>query len=79
MVDLLEAEPSPEQRVASGAPQRLRQPLIPRWFKALLAAAFPFGFCYQVAGLWWALGVSAAIALLFAAVTTARDVAADRL
>ena len=79
-MDRQEPEPSPEQRVVGeGTPHGPRQPLIPRWFKALLLVAFPFGVAYQLAGIVWATAVAVALSLLFAVIAWALDGSRERL
>lgn len=78
-VDLQDSEASPEQRVVGGTAHSLKQPLIPRWFKALLGVAFPFGVAYQLAGIAWATAVAVALSLLFAVITMALDAFRERL
>ena len=55
------------------------KPLIPRWFKVLLVVAFPFGVAYQLAGLVWALGVSATVAIVFLILVGVYSVTRERL
>ncbi len=61
------------------APSGPKKPLIPRWFKVLLVVAFPFGVTYQLAGLAWALGVSATVAVVFLILVRVHGVTRERL
>ena len=74
-----EPEPSPEQRVAWGTAHRVKQRLVPRWFKALLWMAFPCGVAHQLAGIVWATAVAVVVALVFTAIMIALDASRDRL
>ena len=78
-MDLQEPEASPEQRVARGTAHGLKQRLVPRWFKALLWMAFPFGVAHQLAGIVWATAVAVVIALVFTIITMALDASRERL
>ena len=64
-MNLHELEPTPEERVAQVTASGRNQPLVPRSFKTLLVMALPFGAIYQEAGLFWAVGVSAVVAVAF--------------
>ena len=61
-----QVELNPEHRVAQDLPAR--QPLLPRWFKGLLAAGLPFGVTFQQYGLLLALIVAGVVGLVFLSV-----------